>query len=174
MNADTARAADELARAVHAAPPVQAPALSLAVARPEGVVWSAAYGMANLEFDVPATTAHSFRLGSVSKVVTTTAAAKLVTRGELDLDAPIASYLPDLPEPHRATTMRQLLTHRGGVRHYYSKDYDLEGPGGPNYLRTYASNADVLALFIDDPLVAPPGERVSYTSYGYTLEIGRA
>jgi CubicO group peptidase (beta-lactamase class C family) len=166
---DAARAAEKLAHAVHAAPPAQAPALSLAVARPGAVLWSGAYGRADLEFDVAATPGHLFRLGSVSKVLTATAAAKLVERGALDLEAPISRYLPDLPEPHRATTMKQLLTHRGGVRHYGPQDFALTSPGGAIYMRTYPTNADILALFINDPLVAPPGERVSYSSYGYTL-----
>jgi serine beta-lactamase-like protein LACTB, mitochondrial len=163
------READELARALHAAGPAQAPALSLAVARPGGIAWAAAYGKADLEFDVTATPGHSFRLGSVSKVVTSTAAAKMAARGRLDLEAPIAEYLPDLPEPHHATTTMQLLTHRGGVRHYLAKDYDMTAPGGPIFRRTYPSNAEILALFIDDPMVAAPGTQVSYTSFGYTL-----
>ena len=165
---DPATAADALARALHAAPP-QPPALSLAVARPEGAVWSGAYGKADLEFDVAATSEHSFRLGSVSKVVTTTAAARLAVRGAIDLDAPISRYLPDLPEQHRATTLVQLLTHRGGVRHYLAKDFDRAQPGGAVYMRMYPGKAEILALFVDDPLVAPPGERVSYSSYGYSL-----
>jgi CubicO group peptidase (beta-lactamase class C family) len=163
------RSADKLARALQAAGPAQAPAVSVAVANADGVLWSAAYGTTDLEFDVPASTAHSFRLGSVSKVVTTTAAAKLVSRGMLDLDRPISEYLLDLPEQHRATTMAQLLTHRGGVRHYQRKDYDQTEPGGAVYMRLYPANSDILKLFIDDPLVAAPGEKVSYTSYGYTL-----
>jgi CubicO group peptidase (beta-lactamase class C family) len=65
--------------------------------------------------------------------------------------------------------MRQLLTHRGGVRHYGPKDLDHKGPGGPITQRAYANRADVLALFIDDPLVAPPGTQVSYSSFGYSL-----
>lgn len=163
------RAADKLVRGLMTSGPTQSPAVSVAVARPDGVVWSAAYGKSDLEFDVAASPAHSFRLGSVSKVITTTAAAKQAVRGELDLDAPISQYLADLPEHHRATTMKQLLTHRGGVRHYLRKDYDMTEPGGPVYRRVYPSNAEILALFIDDPLVAAPGEKVSYTSYGYTL-----
>lgn len=146
-----------------------APALSFAAARPNGVVWAEALGKANLEHDVVATPAHSFPLGSVSKVVTSTAAARLVSRGVLDLDAPIAHYLPDLPEHHRATTLRQLFTHRGGVRHYLPKDFDIDGPGGAIYMRTYPTNAEVRALFIDDPLIAAPGTAVNYSSYGYTL-----
>ena len=146
-----------------------APALSMAAARSSGAVWADALGKANLELDVAATPEHRFRLGSVSKVHTSTAAARLVSRGVLDLDAPIFRYLPDLPEHHRATTLRQLLTHRGGIRHYGPKDFDLFGPGGAVYMRTYPTMREVLALFIDDPLVAAPGTAVAYSSYGYTL-----
>jgi serine beta-lactamase-like protein LACTB, mitochondrial len=145
------------------------PALSLAVANRSGVIWAEALGKVDLEFEVAATPDHSFRLGSVSKAVTATLAARLVSRGLVELDAPIAYWLPDLPAQHRATTMRQLLTHRGGVRHYAPKDLDFKAPGGPITRRAYADREEVLALFIDDPLVAPPGAEVSYSSFGYTL-----
>src|SRR6187549_3251438 len=159
--------ASKIACDLFAANPV--PALSFAVANNVGVIWAEALGKADLEFDVAATPDHLFRLGSVSKAVTATTAARLVTRGLLELDAPIAYWLPDLPAHHRATTMRQLLTHRGGVRHYVAKDLDFRGPGGPITQRAYASREEILALFIDDPLVAAPGAEVSYSSFGYTL-----
>lgn len=146
-----------------------APALSAAVARGSDVLWARALGHADLELKVAATPNHSFRLGSVSKVVTTTAAARLVSRGLLDLDAPISDWLPDLPSHHRTTTLRQLLTHRGGVRHYQPKDLDPAGPGGAIFSRLYPADRDILALFIDDPLLHPPGTAVAYSSFGYTL-----
>ena len=153
--------------AMFAAEPI--PALSIAVVQGKEVIWAEAFGKANLDLGVPATTAHRFRLGSVSKIFTATLAARLATRGVVDLDAPIANYLPDLPEQHRATTLRQLLTHRGGIRHYLDKDW-IPGPAGATIdYRDYASNAEVLAIFINDPLVAKPGERVSYSTFGYTL-----
>ena len=145
------------------------PALSVAVADRTGVIWEEALGKADLEFDIVATPDHVFRLGSVSKAVTATTAARLVTRGLLDLDVPIAYWLPDLPAHHRATTTRQLLTHRGGVRHYAPKDLDHAGPGGPITQRAYANREAILELFIHDPLVAPAGAEVSYSSFGYTL-----
>ena len=123
----------------------------------------------NLKFDVPAAPEHTFRLGSISKALTATAAARLVSRGVLDLDAPISTWLAHLPQPHRATTLRQLLTHRGGIRHYLPKDADVWAPGGQIYQRYYPSSREVLALFIDDPLIAVPGTRASYSSFGYTL-----
>jgi serine beta-lactamase-like protein LACTB len=162
-----ADSADTWASDFHAAH--GAPAMAFAVARPEGLIWSAARGLADLELAVPATPEHRFRLGSVSKVVTTTAAARLISRGILELDTPIAYWLPDLPAHHRQTTLRQLFTHTGGVRHYLSKDLDRNAPGGPVTQRHYPTRQSILALFIDDPLVDEPGRRVSYSSYGYTL-----
>src|SRR5688500_15653746 len=102
-----ARAASAIARELFAHDSV--PMLSLAVANGPGVIWAEALGKANLEFGVPAAVEHLMRLGSVSKPITATAAARLVTRGLLDLDVPIAYWLPDLPAHHRETTMRQLL-----------------------------------------------------------------
>ena len=145
------------------------PALSVAVADRAGVIWAEALGKTDLEFNIAASPDHVFRLGSVSKAVTATTAARLVTRGLLDLDVPIAYWLPDLPAHHRATTTRQLLTHRGGVRHYAPKDLDPKALGGRITNRVYATRDEILALFIDDPLVAPPGAEVSYSSFGYTL-----
>ncbi len=165
--AAAARRADEIAQALRAAFPT--PALSIAIARRAGLVWAKAYGKADLELDVPATPQHSFKLGSVSKIVTATAAARLAVRGALDLDAPISTWLRDLPEPHRATTLRMLLTHRGGVRHYNARDTSAVAPGGIADFRTYATNAAILGLFINDPLVAEPGTKSIYSTYGYTL-----
>jgi len=173
-----------LATAAHAAPKKQVdsaravvrellganaiPALSIAVMRGDELLWAEAFGTVDLELGVTATPAHRFRLGSVSKIITATLAAQLVARGFVDLDAPIANYMPDLPKQHHATTLRQLLTHRGGIRHYAAKDESTDAPG-PIDRRVYLNNADILAVFIDDPLIARPGARVSYSTFGYTL-----
>lgn len=145
------------------------PALSVAVANPAGLLWAEAHGMADLELDVAATPDHLFRLGSVSKVLTSTAAARLAARGRIELHAPISVWLPDLPEQHHETTLDQLLTHRGGIRHYLPRDFDPSAPGGWVFNRRYPDRDSILALFIDDPLVAPPGTAVHYSTFGYSL-----
>lgn len=146
-----------------------APALSMAVADVGRIRWAAAKGHADLELGVPASTSHAFPLGSVSKAITATCAARLATRGTLGLDAAISRWMPDLPDQHRDTTLRQLLTHRGGIRHYNKAEPDLGSQSGAIYMRPFLSDADVLGLFINDPLVSPPGTAVRYSSYGYTL-----
>ncbi len=144
------------------------PSLSIAVMQDAKLLFAEAFGKVDLELGTRATSAHRYRLGSVAKVITATLAARLAARGAVDLDAGIVRYLPDLPEHHRATTLRQLLTHRGGVRHYEKKD-SAPGAPGPIDQRIYRSNADILAVFIGDPLIARPGEKVSYSTFGYTL-----
>lgn len=159
-------AARAVVRELLATTPVAA--FSIAVMRADQLLWAEAFGKVDIELDVAATPAHRFRLGSVSKVITATLAAQLAARGVLDLDAPIVNFLPDLPPQHHTTTLRQLLTHRGGIRHYTAKDDSLEAPG-PIDQRRYLNNADILAVFINDPLVARPGARVAYSTFGYTL-----
>src|SRR5688572_27001455 len=167
VGAEVAAIASRCASRLLASSPM--PALSVAVADGTELIWSRALGKADLEFDIPATPGHVFRLGSVSKAITATVAARMVTRGLLELDAPIAYWLPDLPAHHRATTMRQLLTHRGGVRHYLPTDLDRGAPGGAIMQRAYTTREQILALFIDDALIASPGSEVSYSSFGYSL-----
>lgn len=145
------------------------PALSAAVAGPHGIVWQGAVGTVDLEHDVAAMPHHRFRLASVSKPITATLSALLAARGLVDLDTPIAYWLPDLPAHHRATTLGQLLTHRGGVRHYLPRDTDPAQPYGSIHTRSTWNSAQVLALFIDDPLVATPGTAVHYSSFAYSL-----
>jgi serine beta-lactamase-like protein LACTB, mitochondrial len=145
------------------------PALSGAMARPRSQ-WAEAAGMADLELGVRAQPHHRFRLGSCSKVVTAAAAMRLVEQGRLDLDAPISTYLPDLPAQHRQTTTRQLLGHQGGIRHYnIVKDFNPSQPGGHIDTRTYRNTTEMLAIFINDPLLSPPGEAMNYSSFGFTL-----
>lgn len=145
------------------------PALSAAVVRDGELAWAEAQGLADIELKVAAGPGSLFRIGSVSKVVTAAIGARLAQAGTIDLDAPISTYRPDLPQPHRATTLRQLYNHQGGVRHYGAKDFDFAAPGGPIDLRFFRGTDDALALFIDDPLVAEPGGAPSYSTFGYTL-----
>ena len=145
------------------------PALSVAAYRGSVLAFAEAYGHVDLELGVTATTDHRFRIGSGAKPITATLAALMADEGIVTLDAAIGSYMPSLPRMHHATTLRQLLTHRGGVRHYIARDSDRAAVGGAIDSRTYLNNTDILAVFIDDPLVARPGTTVVYSTFGYTL-----
>ena len=137
------------------------PGFALAVAVDGRVVWSEAFGYANLETHRPATAATQFRIGSVSKSLTADAVAQLYEQGKLDLDAPIQRYVPTFPEKIGVITTRLLGGHLAGIRHYQGNEFLLNQP--------YSTVTAGLAVFQNDPLVAPPGTRYSYSTYGFNL-----
>lgn len=162
-----AATAREVVRAMMAQ--THAPAMSAAVCRDGELIWAEAFGLADLEAKSPVDVSGRFRLASVAKLFTAAVAARLAERGEVNLDRPIGEYRPSLPELHRKTTLRQLLGHTGGIRHYIPRDYDPKAPGGQIDYRTYRNTEEVLAVFINDPLMNKPGEAFFYSTFGYVL-----
>jgi serine beta-lactamase-like protein LACTB, mitochondrial len=139
-----------------------APGLSVAIAANGRLVWSESCGFADRAKRTPVTRTTQFRVGSVSKPFTAAIALRLAQQGRLDLDADIRRYVPAFPSARPRVTARKLGGHLGGIRHYQG--------GAEAVNRThYRSLADSLKVFIDDPLVAEPGTRFSYSSYGFNL-----
>jgi CubicO group peptidase (beta-lactamase class C family) len=139
-----------------------APGLSVAIAAKGKIVWSESCGFADRAKRTPVLRTTQFRVGSVSKPFTAAIAMRLAQQGRLELDADIRRYVPAFPAARPRVSPRQLGGHLGGIRHYQ---------GGSEVVnRThYRSLADSLDAFIQDPLVAEPGSRFSYSSYGFNL-----
>jgi len=142
------------------------PGLSAAIVLDGDLRWSQGFGMADLENSSPATSLTLFRLGSISKPITATAVLQLWERGKLDLDAPVQKYCPAFPQKEWPITARELLGHLGGIRHYSP---DGKGDVPEDSARHFASMQESLQLFANDPLVAQPGTKFNYSTYGYTL-----
>ena len=85
-------------------------------------IHKAGYGMANLEHDIPISASSVFRVGSVSKQFTAMAIAILAERGELDLDADVHTYLPELQDYGHEVTVRQMVHHVSGMADYSGAD----------------------------------------------------
>lgn len=143
-----------------------APGLSAAVVLEGELRWSEGFGMADLENSSPATSSTLFRLGSISKPISATAVLQLWERGKLDLDAPVQKYCPEFPQKEWPITTRQLLGHLGGIRHYRP---DGKGDVPEDSARHFSSMQESLQLFANDPLVAKPGTKFNYSTYGYTV-----
>lgn len=137
------------------------PGFALAVAVDGRIVWSEAFGYADLEAKRPATPETQFRIGSVSKPLTAAAVAKLYETGRLDLDAPVQRYVPTFPEKGAPITTRLLGGHLAGLRHYRGNEFSLN--------QQFPTVTAGLAIFQNDSLVAAPGTRYSYSSYGFNL-----
>jgi CubicO group peptidase (beta-lactamase class C family) len=137
------------------------PGLSIAVVTGGELRWQSAYGVADVENQVPVRTITVFRIASTSKPLTAVAALQLAERGRLDLDAPIQKYAPTFPDKGRPITARLLLAHLAGIRNYK--------PGEGEHTTRYENLTASLEVFANDSLVSEPGARFGYSTFGYTL-----
>jgi CubicO group peptidase (beta-lactamase class C family) len=143
------------------------PGVSVAVVEDGAYEWSAGFGMADLENFVPATSQTLYRLASISKPITATAAMLLWQQRKLDLDAPVQQYCPAFPQKDAPITTRQILGHLGGIRHYKSESQDDPELGNTHHFEDTVQSG--LKFFAADPLVAKPGTSFHYSTQGFTL-----
>jgi CubicO group peptidase (beta-lactamase class C family) len=156
------RLADSLARDFVARG--ESPSVAIAVIRGTDTIAFLAHGMADLEHQVPATTASVYRIGSVTKQFTAAAVLQLADQGKLSLDDAIATHLADLPAAWRAVTVRQLLNHTSGIPSYTSL--------GPEWQRRWGEAMlprAIVAMTADRPMDFAPGSAYRYNNTGYVL-----
>ena len=97
------------------------PSLSVGIVRGQELVYARAFGVADRETSRPATPETVYRIGSVTKVFTSTLLAVLRDQGTVRLDDAVATYLPEgvrLPSDPRGArpmTLRHLATHTSGL-----------------------------------------------------------
>jgi len=137
------------------------PGLSIGFMK-DDFIWAKGFGYADMENKTPATEKSAYRLASNTKSMTAVAVLQLVEKGRIDLDAEVQTYVPHFPRKRWPVTVRQLLGHLGGISHY--QNYDIEG-----HIKEYKDTRDALAIFADFDLVAEPGTKYHYSSYGYNL-----
>lgn len=139
----------------------QIPAVTVAIARADRLLYSKAFGSADLENAVPATRETLIRTGSIAKSISAVAAMTLVEAGKLDLDAPVQTYCAPFPPKQWPITTRELLGHTAGIRHY--RGAEIENT------QHYRFMADGFAIFAADPLLFRPGTGFAYSTYGYSV-----
>jgi serine beta-lactamase-like protein LACTB len=137
------------------------PALNVSVRRRGELVWEREGGTSRTARDGVAA---DYNFYSTSKMLTGLAFAKLEQERGLNLSQSVRAIDPGLPAHYEPVTLRHLLTHTGGVRHY-SGDGDWQAFN----VKRCESPAEAIRHFIADPLIAAPGERLQYSSYGFVL-----
>ena len=132
------------------------PGLALAVTDRDRTLALRTYGYAQLESRVPVMPETLFEIGSIGKTFTAVAALQLADEGALNLDAPVAEYLPwfAVPQPAGAPpiTVAHLLSHTAGI---------VAGIDA-----TPEAAFQVWSLR-DLPAASAPGERFHYSNVGY-------
>ena len=136
----------------------QTPGCAVGVSRHGKVVANRAYGLADVERQVPLGQASLFDIGSTQKQFTAAAMLLLVEDGRVSLSDDIRKHLPQLPDYGHKVTIDNLLTHTAGIR-----DWTGLLPMAPQ-------GTDVLSLIMRQRgLNFVPGEEWSYSSSGFEL-----
>jgi CubicO group peptidase (beta-lactamase class C family) len=130
----------------------------------------AGYGFADRSSRIPVTPETLFPLASVTKLFTATAVMQLVEQGRVDLDSPVSRYLPELVQLRSTApgvtalgpTVRQLLTHHGGLPGNIMEGFELLRPD-PTRFR------EVPRLLGSTPPACAPDTVFAYSNSGYSL-----
>ena len=134
------------------------PSVSAAVFRDGEVVWSDAVGLADVEAGEEATPDHAYRIGSITKTFTAVCVLQLRDAGQIDLDAQLRSYIPEVaPGP----TVRHALAHLSGLQR--------EPPGEIWETLTPPSREELLAGLEDAEQVLAPGTVWHYSNLAFGL-----
>lgn len=143
--------------------PQAPPSISVAVGVRGRIVLATAVGYADIGKKIPATPETQYRTYSVTKGITAIAIMQLLEQKRITLDDDIRTYVPAFPRKPWPVRLRHLLGHTSGIRHY------REGAGEISSRKEYASLADAIGIFKDDPLQFEPGTAYGYTSFGFNL-----
>jgi CubicO group peptidase (beta-lactamase class C family) len=163
------------------------PGAVVAIARQGRLAYLQAVGFQDRAKTIPMRTNSIFWIASMTKPITSVAAMILVDEGKLELDSPVARYLPELgamqvaraeekggnelEAPHRAMTVRDLLRHTAGLI-YPGMDFADAGPASEEIHALYNSKrifrsdgtlADFVGGLATFPLAHQPGEVWEYS-----------
>jgi CubicO group peptidase (beta-lactamase class C family) len=142
-----------------------AASVSVALVDSKGVIWSEAFGMADRDAGLSATPQTLYAICSISKMFAAVAVMILVDRGEIALDEPLITYLPEfsmpLDERYRDITVRMLLNHSSGIPGYEPGEVSLTPL--PEY------ESDLLKGIKHQRLLHEPGAMSGYNNDGFTV-----
>lgn len=139
--------------------------MQVAIQRDDELLYSKAFGYADLQNKTALTTSHTFRVASHSKTFTAVAILRLVESGRLNLDDPISTHLPwfkSSADPRvERVTIRQTLNHTAGlIRDGLNADY-WQAMGD------YPRESDLKSYITYAKLIYPSDKRFKYSNFGF-------
>lgn len=142
------------------------PGATVLVARGEKVLYQKAFGLSDLEHNIPNTTETVYECGSVSKQFTATAALVLANQGKFLLTDDIRKFIPELPVYDAPVTIQHLLNHTSGLKDWGSVG---ELTGWPRTTRQYTNALALHIITKQKTTNFTPGTEYSYSNSNYTL-----
>ena len=139
--------------------------LSIALVDEHGILAKKGFGLANKQAQQPVTPHTVYKIGSITKLFTGTAAMQLYERGQLDLDEPVLEYLPEFsikarPEYISQITPRTLITHHSGLPADWYANYWSDDPHAFRQVIDYLRECT---------LAFPPNTVFSYSNLATSL-----
>lgn len=142
------------------------PGLVVGIVKDGKLIFTKAYGLGNMAYNIPNDSKMLYNLGSVSKQFLGYAFAMLHTQGKLDLDDSVTMYLDNWPTFNHPVTLRHLLTHTSG----YREAYTMSELAGRAIDVDRLSRNECLEVIRNQPkLEFIPGTRHTYNSTTYVV-----
>lgn len=135
---------------------------SLAIIEQGKPVYQKAIGYADAESQLKANQDTQYRIGSISKVFTSTMIFQLIDEGKLALETSLAKFYPKVKNA-QAITVSMLLSHRSGIHNFTNM------PNYTGYMTQPKSKAAMVDLIEKLDSDFKPGSRASYSNSGYVL-----
>ncbi|MBX2873036.1 MAG: beta-lactamase family protein [Saprospiraceae bacterium] len=138
--------------------------VSAAIILNDSIIWEKGFGYADLESQVAMDENTVVHIGSVTKPVTALCAMQLQQRGLLNINEPIATYLPQF-DPHNQfgdnseVTVKHLIMHAAGLQGDIFKNSDLAS----------GKYTDVVGFINQTHILYPPGRLEYYSNVGYNI-----
>ena len=142
------------------------PGGSVLVSRNDKIIYHKAFGLADLEHNVPNTTETIFESGSVAKQFVAASIILLASEGKVSLNDDVRKYIPELPVYNATITIQQCLNHTSGL-----KDWGVVGEltGWPRTTRVYTQELALQIMCKQKSLNFTPGSEYSYSNSNYSM-----
>lgn len=137
---------------------------SVLIAKNSEIIFEKGYGYALKDSSRLNTPETIFRIGSITKMFTSTLILKLHEDGKLNLDDKITQYIPEYPkEKGDQIKIKHLLSHSSGITDY------LTIPETMNFIKSGATPLEFIKVFCNEELLFTPGEKFQYSNSNYNL-----
>jgi CubicO group peptidase (beta-lactamase class C family) len=144
--------------------PNVSPGCEILVMKKGDTLYRKAYGLANMELNVPMRPEMIFRIGSITKQYTAVAILQLVEQGKISLQDSIQKFITEFPNKGQTITIGNLLTHTSGISDYGALDFHI-----PNAIRIDFPTKQIIDSLDQLPLEFTPGSKFSYSNSNYFL-----
>ncbi len=138
------------------------PGMSVAISKNGKMVYQGSFGYSDLKKKKKTDAQTMFRMASTSKLFAAGAIAILIDKGLVHIDDPVEKYLENYKHKGRGVTIRRILNHTSGIRHYGKGDRFID-------MKNYKTTDDALEIFIDDQLESEPGSKYKYSTHSFTI-----